>query len=187
MDGRACTSGLIWLDIPQNNEIAMKKNKNLLLILAAFCTIYGIYYWMYKIPSDLEQDAIQVEVVPGQFSNLGAERKGAEIVHFYAHWCGPCIREIRQITKQYEALQARGLDFVFLTDDTWEEINQMRMLLPSDIKILKIASLNEIGVRTIPTTYVINPRNEIVFQKVDACNWEDAVFLQEINQLLESK
>ena len=113
------------------------------------------------------------------------QASGAEVIHFYAHWCGPCIREIKMIAAEHARLKALGLDFVFVTDDTWERISQMQLILPPDIRIMRVTSLKDLGVYTIPATYIVNARNEVVFERIDACNWADSVFLQQIKTLLE--
>jgi thiol-disulfide isomerase/thioredoxin len=162
----------------------LKENKGTIALVVLAIIAYAIYYIHYRIPATLEFDSLVVESSQGVTSTLGAERNGAEVVHFYAHWCGPCIREMRSIAQHHEKWEEANIEFVFLTDDNWEQINQMRLLLPPGIKILKIESLNDIGVRTIPTTYIINSKNQEVFHKVDACQWQDDLFLQEIKKLL---
>jgi thiol-disulfide isomerase/thioredoxin len=162
-----------------------KRNGWYIAIAFAAISVYLFYYVRYRVPASLKLDELLVEHVPGENTTLGDVRNGTEVIHFYAHWCGPCLRELKVITNNYDELKKEGLDFVFLTDDNWTQIEQMKMLLPPDIKIYKIKSLNEIGVRTIPATFIVNDQNNVVFEKVDACHWEDTLFLREIRQLLK--
>ena len=163
----------------------IKKYRRELIFVAVAALVFGWYYWRYRVPATLQLDQMEVQVEDGQWSTLTQERHGAEVVHFYAHWCGPCIREIKMIAAEHDRLKAMGLDFVFITDDSQERIEQMKMLLPAEIRILRVKSLKELGVYTIPATYVINSRNEVVFERIDACDWSDTVFLQQINTLLQ--
>lgn len=163
----------------------VKNYKRELIWITVAAVLFAWYYWRYRVPATLELDKMEVEVGPGQMSSLLEERKGAEVIHFYAHWCGPCIREIKMIAAEHARLKALGLDFVFVTDDTWERISQMQLILPPDIRIMRVTSLKDLGVYTIPATYIVNARNEVVFERIDACNWADSVFLQQIKTLLE--
>lgn len=163
----------------------LRKYKRELVFVAVAAVLFGFYYWRYRVPAKLELDQMQVQVESGKWSTLSEERQGAEVVHFYAHWCGPCLREIKMIAAEHEQLKAMGLDFVFITDDDQVRIDQMKMYLPQDIRILRVKSLKELGVYTIPATYVINSRNQVVFERIDACDWADDVFLQQINKLLQ--
>jgi thiol-disulfide isomerase/thioredoxin len=162
-----------------------KRNGWYIAIAIGAISIYLFYYVRYRIPASLKLDQLVIEKVAGEATTLADVRDGAEIIHFYAHWCGPCLREIKMIANNFEQLKQQGLDLVFLTDDNWAQIEQMKLLLPPEIKIYKIESLNEIGIRTIPATFIVNDQNNIVFEKVDACQWDDALFLQEIRQLLQ--
>jgi peroxiredoxin len=148
-----------------------KRNGWYITIAVAAISVYLFYYVRYRVPASLKLDELVVEQVPGENTTLGDVR--------------PCLRELKMITNNYDELKKEGLNFVFLTDDNWAQIDQMKMLLPTDIKIYKIKSLNEIGVRTIPATFIVNDQNNIVFEKVDACQWHDTLFLQEIRQLLQ--
>lgn len=159
--------------------------KRELIFVALAAIVFGFLYWRYRVPATLQLDQMEIQLATGQSSTLANERNGAEVVHFYASWCGPCLREIRVIAAEHERLKAMGLDFVFITDDDQDKIEQMKLLLPEDIRILQIKSLKDIGVYTIPATYVINSSNQVVFEKIDACNWSDAVFLQQISTLLQ--
>jgi thiol-disulfide isomerase/thioredoxin len=162
----------------------IKKNKGTIGLVLFLVLAYAIYFMLYRKPARLELDGLILETNPGIEATLGSVRDNAEVIHFYAHWCGPCLREIRTIQQHFETWSNSGVDFIFLTDDSWEQINQMKLLLPTGIRLFKIKSLNDIGVRTIPTTYVINQNNEVVFEQVDACDWQDTLFLQEIQKKL---
>jgi MinD superfamily P-loop ATPase len=46
-------------------------------------------------------------------------------------------------------------------------------------------TLKKNGIFTLPTTYVINKKGEVVFKKVEELDWSDAAFIKEIRQLVQ--
>jgi thiol-disulfide isomerase/thioredoxin len=149
--------------------------------------IAGFYWYRYRTAHNLQWSKIEVEALDGSKSTLDKLTSGhATLLHFYATWCGPCMKEMREIKRQIPQIGSKVPPMILLTDDSLEKIGNMSSDLPKEISVYKINSLKNIGIHTIPTTYLLDKNGEIIWSQVDPCNWDDPAFLQKINDLLNS-
>ncbi len=149
--------------------------------------IAGFYWYRYRTAPNLQWSEIEVTARDGSVSTLDKFTSGHPVIlHFYATWCGPCMKELREIKNQWPEIGSKIPPIIFLTDDPMEKINTIANDLPGEISVYKINSLKNIGVYTIPTTYLLNKKGEIIWSQVDPCNWNDPAFIQKINDLLNS-
>lgn len=117
----------------------------------------------------------------GRQVNLSDELSGNTVVHFYATWCGPCMAEMRTIKSHYAELSAKGLQFIFITDDTADKISRVQADMPQGIRFYHIPSLKEVDIYSIPTTYFFNANKHITEKHLGGFAWTDEA---EVDKLL---
>lgn len=103
---------------------------------------------------------------PMQLSDL---RGKVVLVDFWASWCGPCRRENPHVVKLYEKYKDKGFDILGVSLDnskdrwlgaidkdglTWNHV--------SDLKGWKNAAAAMYSVRSIPSTFLLNEKGEII-------------------------
>ncbi len=159
----------------------MKKYSNPTILFAIVAIGIGFFYWSryHLVPTIAFADTL-VTSQTGQQVKLGEEINGPTVIHFYATWCGPCMRELRDMTTAIQSTELSNLNYIFVTDDSIEKIENIKKTLPTQIRIFQTASLQALNIYTIPTTYFINSKNEIVKQQVNPCEWSNQNFQQEI-------
>lgn len=145
--------------------------------------LVGFYFYRYKRAPDLEIDKISVTDLQGTNRSLTEVSDGANVIHFYATWCGPCMREMRIIKDEYENLKKKGIRIICVTDDSTDKIANLKSQMPDGIEFYQIESLKDISVYTIPATFFINKKQEIVKKQIDVCAWEDPAYVDEIIQI----
>ena len=147
----------------------MRKNYTLFVVLAAVAIFY---FWRYRRAPEIEANTIMVTDALGGTTTLQSLLSDSSIVICYASWCGPCLKEIRSLKEHFSEYDQTGIRFYCVTDDTPEKIAVMRANMPSDIAFLHTASLNEMGVYTIPASFFYL-NNELIDKRLDAIDWQD--------------
>jgi thiol-disulfide isomerase/thioredoxin len=119
-------------------------------------------------PLDLKFTAID-----GHEVDLSKMRGKVVLIDFWATWCGPCVAELPNVLKAYEALHSKGFEIVGIS------LDQDRAKLDSFIKEKKMTWpqffdgqgwKNEIsskfGIRSIPAMWLIDKNGMLVSTNV---------------------
>jgi len=144
----------------------------------------GIFlFFRYKTVPSLQQDSIIV------IDSLGVQHKLAELttgetfVHFYASWCGPCLRELPEIKAFMETPLGRQINFVFITEDREDQVKTFHERYGFDI--YRLNKLKDANIYSIPVTYLLNEKHEIVKSDLGSWNWSEENFKNEISTLIK--
>lgn len=107
--------------------------------------------------------------VDGQVVPLSSLRGQYVLLDFWASWCGPCRAENPGMVRLYEAYQGKGLEIygVSLDQDRgkWQQAIQAdgrRWIQVSDLRGWQSAAGQLYGVRTMPSSVLIDPQGRIV-------------------------
>ena len=147
----------------------MKRNYTLLFVLAAVAVFY---FWRYRRAPEIDPTSISVTNAVGETSTLNTLLSDSSIVICYATWCGPCLKEIRSLKTHFDAYRNTGIQFYCITDDAPEKIEVMRANMPAEITFLHTHSLKEIGIYSIPASFLFL-NNQIIDKRLEAIDWQD--------------
>jgi thiol-disulfide isomerase/thioredoxin len=144
----------------------------------------GVFMFLrYKTVPTLEQDSIIVTDTLGVQHKLAELTTGATVVHFYASWCGPCLRELPEIKAFMETPLGRQINFVFITEDRVDQVNTFHERY--GFTIYRVNKLKDANVYSIPVTYLLNERHEIVKSDLGSWNWSEENLKNEISTLIK--
>ena len=133
-------------------------------------------------PSDYQwniSDETGVRIDPSTFQD--------EVVflNFWATWCPPCIAELPEIQKIYDAYGDR-VKFVLITSQSPGEVkpflSDRGYSLPIYYGGQKLPE--KLQVRSIPTTYIISKDGAIASKKIGATDWDSRATRKIFDQLL---
>ncbi len=147
----------------------IKKYLPFLLIIGA---IVVFYYWRYRTVPEMEFSEVQLKDEKGTTIMLNDALGDSTVVHFYASWCGPCIKELRELKEHFEQYRIGGIRFLLITDDNDENLKAIRERMPDEIEFYQTNKLQDLGVYTIPASYfVLN--GKITHRQVDQIDWTE--------------
>lgn len=124
----------------------------------------------------------------GNDVSLSGYRGKVVLLNFWASWCPPCRSEMPSMETLYKQLQ--GMDVAILALNLGESkevagkfINKEKytfdVLLDSDNRVGSLY-----GVRSIPTTYIIDKKGELKGYKLGAFDWDSGGLLNIVKELL---
>ena len=118
------------------------------------------YQWSIKdeYGTTIDTSAFQEEVV---------------FLNFWATWCPPCIAELPEVQKIYDAYGDR-VKFVLITNQSPEEVKPFLSKRDYSLPVYYGGQNlpEKLQVRSIPTTYIIAKDGSIVSKKVGAADWD---------------
>jgi cytochrome c biogenesis protein CcmG/thiol:disulfide interchange protein DsbE len=110
--------------------------------------------------------------VEGGSKSLADYRGKVVMLNFWATWCGPCKREIPDFIEMQDAFRDDGFEIVGVSlDQPGEESNVAQFVRQYGINYDVLHGNGEIaqaygGVRSIPTTFLLDREGNIVSSKV---------------------
>jgi peroxiredoxin len=103
-------------------------------------------------------------------------RGSVVLLNFWATWCPPCIAEMPDLEKLHRELKEHGFVLVAISIDTggkkavapfWEKTGlTFPSLLDGSGEVA-----TRYGVRSLPTSFLINPRGEIIGRILGPRDW----------------
>lgn len=153
--------------------------KKLIPYLVIGLFLVGFYFFRYRRAPGMDFTQIAIVSENGEKTTVASALGTYSVVHFYASWCGPCIGEMRRIRDNFKMLQSHGIKFIFITDDSEDQLQLTREFMPKEISFFRINSLHEAGIYTLPTSYIL--KGSTVLEKhVEALGWDNEEKIKKI-------
>jgi len=97
------------------------------------------------------------------------------LVNFWAHWCGPCVKEFPAMQSLYDALKDDG--FEILAIHAGPPQGRVRPFLKKHnitFKTVLDANMSVSGweVRALPMSYLVSPEGKLIYKALGPREWE---------------
>ncbi len=152
-----------------------------LILLAILFGVGAIYWWKYGRAQNIKMEEVMVIDVNGDVARLSALTKGPSIVHFYASWCGPCVKELPALI-DFAKNHQEEYNFVLITDDDANKLHRVIRMGEGAIMVRRVESLKDQNIYTIPATYFVNS-NEILKKEIGEIQWNSSEMEQELKSI----
>ncbi|WP_317898143.1 TlpA family protein disulfide reductase [Aurantibacillus circumpalustris] len=153
------------------------------LIIAVFLAFF--IYKKYRVAPTINLNELNLSDLNGDAINLESFRGQKIALCFGASWCGNCIEELN-VLKSIQTLNLEGVEVIVVSDEPLEKIIRFKEKHSYPFKFLKMNQrFSEIGINSIPTSYIINTKLEVKKETVGYLNWEDPSTLKHLIKLME--
>ncbi len=121
----------------------------------------------------------------GQTKKFADLKDKVVFLNLWATWCGPCVAEFPAINELYKEYGDK-VEFVLLSNEDLSTVQNF--LQKKEYEVPSYRYLDEIPQllysQSIPATFIISKRGELVVQKKGAAKWNSASFKQLLDKLV---
>jgi thiol-disulfide isomerase/thioredoxin len=110
------------------------------------------------------------------------------LINFWATWCPPCIAEMPSMEKLYQGYKDDVI-FLFVSEEEQRVISKFKDKNDYDFTVYSSLTKHPdiFETRSIPRTYVLDTKGNIVIDKSGAANWNSDTIKQLFDTLLKAE
>jgi len=153
------------------------------LIIAALLAFF--MYQKYQVAPSIKLDSLSLTDLEEHPVNMESFSGKKVLLCFGASWCGNCREEL-DIISSIKEKDLSDIEVIVISDEPLEKIRNFKFKKGYPFTFLKMnKAFNEIGINSIPTSYIINTNLEIKKETVGYLNWKDPSTLEHLKKLME--
>ena len=122
-----------------------------------------------------------------QTINLEKYKGKTVFINFWATWCKPCREEMPSIQEAMKILKDAPVEFLFASDESKEQIEDFKDSHDYKFNYVRAENLGALGIMGLPTTFIFNPRGELIFSEMGYRKWDDKTNIDLILNKVEPK
>ncbi|GCC52987.1 TlpA family protein disulfide reductase [Chryseotalea sanaruensis] len=136
----------------------------------------------------------KLQTLSGEPFDMGQLKGKVIFLNLWATWCGPCRAEMPAIESLYKGVAHEDLAFVMLSIDRKNDEIKVKNYVASKAFTFPVYLVQSpfpnnlpevLQVPSIPTTFVINKKGEIVYKNVGTANYDTKKFKNFLQELLQ--
>ena len=164
----------------------MSKKTTYTILIVTIIGVVGLYFYnKYNVAPSLQIQKLEVvdqHNIKFDFKSIIGKKV---IVSFYASWCPNCIDELKTLNR-IKSQKLNDIEIIAITDESIEKLISFKNKKQYPFTFLKLNSpFSAMGIFSIPTTYLMNTKGEIVYNKVGYIQWDDESHLNHLKTLME--
>jgi thiol-disulfide isomerase/thioredoxin len=113
------------------------------------------------------QTQIRVATLDGGDFDLSRLRGHVVVIHFWATWCPPCIKEMPALGAFYERYRARGVEVLALSEDRTRDLAEVQHMVHHMNAVYPVAMAHQASANSfgdpaaLPVTYVLDAQGAV--------------------------
>ena len=181
-------------------SVVLTKVRSALMVVCFVSPVSAAEPGLPPLTHGLTKIAPRVSAPPLRLPNLDEEVTDLSdyggnvvVVNFWATWCPPCRREMPSLERLKNKMETEGvtvvavnigedIDTVFSFLGTIEPSPTFPMLFDEDA-----ASLDDWGVKGLPTTFVVSPDGSVAYRAVGGREFDHPQILEQLRELTTSQ
>ena len=147
----------------------------------------GLYFYnKYNVAPKIDISKIQVVDQDTMPFDIGSLKGKMVIVNFYASWCPNCLEELKEINSIKDA-KLDDVTVLCVTDEDMQKMVDFKNKTQYPFTFVKLTrNFNAFGIFSIPTTYLLNTKGEVVYDEVGYIDWKDESTLEHLKSLMQN-
>lgn len=164
-----------------------------LLLLSAPGNSHAEKQWLHKVPNIKQAPEFSLLDFDGKSHRLSDYKGKVVIVNFWATWCPPCRDEMPSMEKARRLFESNATTknkIVILAINVGEDADtiftftadypvEFTLLLDLDSQVIK-----QWPVIGLPTTFIVDPKGNIVMRAIGSREWDDANIVKQLTALI---
>ncbi len=162
-----------------------KKNTYIILILSILGVV-GLYLFnKYRVAPPIDLTKFELTTADTTKFEIASLKGKKVIVSFYASWCPNCLDELKTINA-IKQQKLSDVEVLAITDEGLEKMLSFKNKKQYPFTFLSLnKSFPEIGINSIPVTYLLNKKGEVVYNHVGYIEWDDESTLDHLKSIME--
>ncbi|MES2678759.1 MAG: TlpA disulfide reductase family protein [Bacteroidota bacterium] len=153
------------------------------LIVVALIALF--YYNKYAVAPAIDFNKVNLVDLHEQPVKFDSFKGKKTIVCFSASWCPNCLNELRELNAIKDS-QLQGVEIVVISDEPLDKILDFSERTAYPFTFLKLEqAFSQVGINSIPTTYLVNSRLEIKKETVGYIDWSDPSTCEHLKKLMD--
>jgi len=127
----------------------------------------------------------------GKQHQLKDYRGNVLVINFWASWCPPCIHEMPELKRLKQHFSDQPFEIITINvGEKKYKVRKFSKLINLDLPVLldtKSNTYNQWGVKTLPTSFLLDTEGNIVYQVRGNPGWEQLETRKVISDMIHSK
>jgi thiol-disulfide isomerase/thioredoxin len=137
--------------------------------LVILLIIGGFYYQRYLVAPDLKLENIEISNFLHEKTKLDILKGKVVVFNVWATWCPPCVQEMPMFDNLFIEMEGKPVEFILASDEEMPKLIKFTKAKALTVPIYHLpVDMNELGVYTIPSTFIFDKKGKLVHKKVGA-------------------
>lgn len=154
-------------------------------LIIALCVAF-YFYGKYHVAPGIRFNELSLSDLDGRPVSMDSFKGKKIALSFSASWCPNCLEEMRDMN-QVKDSELGDVEVIVISDEPLEKIRELKESKGYEkFTFLKLnAPFNSIGINSIPTSYIINTKMQVMKESVGYVNWRDPSTAQHLKKIME--